>query len=285
MSNKIRVLLLGGTAQASTIAQALAAAKVDAVFSYAGATAHPLPQPLPQRLGGFGGVVGLAEYLAAEKITHLIDCTHPFASQMHDNARGACALLAQQNAAAHHRVALLRVERAPWQPQVGDAWTRVPDMAAAARALPHAPTRVFAAIGRKSLGTFAEICPQHWFLLRWVGGLDEDGKNYLKNIGLNNYRVLPLTLPAPTQSAQKQPNASAEYEPFDDEIALLREHRVQWLVSKNAGGAARAKLDAARALGVPVVMVERPSPRVPPPAHFTQTPHWQDALPWVFQST
>lgn len=279
-SLKIRVLLLGGTTQASAIARELAAAGVDAVFSYAGATAQPLPQPLPQRLGGFGGAQGLAQYLWAEKITHVIDCTHPFAAQMQDNARAACAIVAQQNSGKPPAVALLRVQRAPWQAQQGDYWISVPDMAAAARALPTAPTRVFAAIGRKLLGTFAAICPQHWFLLRWVGGANEDGENYLKNIGLNNYHILSLSLPLSELQASKLPISD-----FDKEITLLRQHRVQWLVSKNAGGAARAKLDAARALGLPVVMVERPTVQVAPPPCFTQTQDWRQALPWVLGKT
>ena len=91
-----RILLLGGTTEASTLAKTLAEAGLDAVFSYAGRTAKPVSQPLPTRIGGFGGAEGLAAYLKAENITHVVDATHPFAAQMSTNAvarlrRGGCA--------------------------------------------------------------------------------------------------------------------------------------------------------------------------------------------------
>ena len=44
------------------------------------------------------------------------------------------------------------------------------------------------------------------------------------------------------------------------DLALLRAHGIEAVVSKNSGGAGTyAKIEAARALGLPVVMIERPS--------------------------
>ncbi|MCT8330177.1 cobalt-precorrin-6A reductase [Albidovulum sediminis] len=221
-----RVLLLGGTTEASLLARHLAAARVDAVFSYAGRTGAPVAQPLPTRIGGFGGPTGLARFLAAERITHVVDATHPFAARMSLNAIEACAGTG---------VALCAFERAPWQAAAGDRWTRVPDLAAAAAALPARPARIFLAIGRQNLSAFAGR-PEHHYLLRLVDPPEGD---------------LPL------------PDATAVIArgPFDVEgdIALLRAHRIDMVVAKNAGGTgARAKLDAARALGLPVILIDRP---------------------------
>ena len=219
--------MLGGTSGASQLAQVLHEAGVPAVFSYAGVTQAPLAQPLPTRVGGFGGVQGLVQFIAAQVITHVVDATHPFAAQMSRNACAACAATGTP---------LLALERAPWQHQAGDRWTDVPDMAAAAKALPTAPARVFLAVGRKQLQSFAGLS-QHHYLLRLVD--------------------------APAPGSLPWPGAAVELGrgPFSAEhdLALLQKHGVQWLVAKNAGGdATRGKLDAARALGLPVVMVQRP---------------------------
>ena len=222
-----RILLLGGTSEASALARALAGAGADAVFSYAGRTGAPIAQPLPTRVGGFGGVAGLVDYLRAERITHLVDATHPFAAGMSRNAI---------DAAAETGVPLIAFERPPWRPGPGDDWRRVAGIDAAVAALPDTPTRVFLAIGKQTLAAFAAK-PQHHYLLRLVD--PPDG---------------PLPLP----DAQ----AVIARGPFDEagDLALLADHRIGWIVAKNAGGAGvEAKLIAARRLGLPVVMIDRPS--------------------------
>ncbi len=221
----MRVLLLGGTTEAGAMAQALAETGVDAVYSYAGRTDAPVAQPLLVRVGGFGGVSGLMAYLRAENITHVVDATHPFAAQM---SRNAAAARAQTG------VPLLALERAAWQAEAGDRWTRVCDIAGAVAALPQAPARVFLAIGRQHIAAFAAR-PQHQYLLRLVDPLAE----------------LPL------QDAV----AVIDRGPFDvaGDSALLQHHRITHIVAKNAGGTgAVAKIIAARALGLPVVMIDRP---------------------------
>lgn len=209
------------------MAQALAEAGVPAIYSLAGRTEAPRAQALPMRLGGFGGVAGLVAYLRAERISHVIDATHPFAAQMSNHAVAACA---------DAGVALIAIARAPWHPGPGDDWRHVADLAAAVRALPVAPHRVFLAIGRQHLAEFA-IAPQHHYLLRLVDAPCE-----------------PLPLP--------QAQAVIARGPFslEDDLALLRQHRIDLLVAKNSGGeGARAKLDAARQLHLPVILIDRPA--------------------------
>lgn len=220
-----RVLLLGGTTEASQLARALAAARVDAVFSYAGRTGTPVSQPLPTRVGGFGGVAGLCEYLQAERITHVVDATHPFAAQMSDHAVRACTRLS---------LPLLALERPAWQAQPGDCWQHVPNLAAAVAALPADPARVFLAIGRQHVQPFLDL-GRHWFLLRLV----DPGIELTAEQGAVVLDRGPFTLA--------------------NDLALMRQHRITHVVAKNAGGlGAQAKLDAARALGCPVILIDRP---------------------------
>jgi precorrin-6A/cobalt-precorrin-6A reductase len=221
------ILVLGGTLEASALALALAELGEHAVLSYAGRVAQPKAQPIAVRVGGFGGVPGLVRYLRDEGVTHLVDATHPFAAQMSGNAIAACTQAG---------VPLLALTRAPWQPGPGDRWTKVVDLAAAVAALSGPPQRVMLALGRMHLATFAAQ-PQHHYILRLVDAPDS----------------LSPFLP--------QHTAIVSRGPFDvaGDAALMREHRVDVVVCKNAGGTgAQAKLHAARGLGLPVVMVARP---------------------------
>jgi precorrin-6A/cobalt-precorrin-6A reductase len=119
-----RILLLGGTTEANLMAEAIAKAGLSGVYSYAGRTETPIGQPIHMRMGGFGGVEGLVAYLQAEKITHVIDATHPFAAQMSANAIAACTTSGTP---------LIALERAPWVAGEDDRWTSVPDINAADR--------------------------------------------------------------------------------------------------------------------------------------------------------
>lgn len=221
------LLILGGTSEANALARAVAEARIPATYSYAGRVDTPRPQPVPVRTGGFGGTEGLIRYLKAERITHVIDATHPFAAQMSRNAAAACAATG---------IALIALTRAPWAAQPGDRWNDVPDIAAAVRALGAAPARVFLAIGRMHLAEFA-AAPQHAYLLRLVDA-----------------PTAPLPLPDCTVEVARGPFDTAA------DTALLRAHRTEIVVSKNSGGAgAYAKITAARALGLPVVMIGRPA--------------------------
>lgn len=223
----MRILVLGGTTEAAALAQGLAADGLDAVYSYAGRTAAPAGQPIPVRVGGFGGAGGLAAFMAEGGFTHLVDATHPFAAQISANA---------VQAAAQAGVPLIALERPAWQPGPGDDWTRVPGIADAAAALPADPRCVFLAIGRQQLDAFAGL--PH----RWVLRLVDD---------------VPAPLPGAAVIADRGPFTVA------GDRTLMQRHGVQIVVAKNAGGTgAAAKLAAARALRLPVVMVDRPA--VPP---------------------
>lgn len=218
------------------MARVLAEAGVDAIFSYAGRTASPASQPLPVRVGGFGGVEGLVAYLHTAGISHVIDATHPFAARMSCNAVEACAVAG---------LPLLAFERPPWRPEKGDDWCRVADMAGAVAALPDAPARVFLAIGRQSLDAFL-ACPRHDYLLRLVDP---------------PRAVLPL--PRATVIVARGPFTR------EGDMALMQAHGITHVVAKNAGGmGARAKLEAARARGLPVILIDRP---VVPPRPVART--------------
>jgi precorrin-6A/cobalt-precorrin-6A reductase len=222
----MRALVLGGTGDANQLALALSRARIDAIYSYAGRTRIPLGHPVPTRIGGFGAADGLAEFIRNESITHVIDATHPFAAEMSRNAVVACAATS---------TALIALERAPWTPVAGDKWIEVPDIGDAVAALPATRARVFLAIGRQHLAPFGAK-PQHAYTLRLVDAPDG-----------------PLPLPDADVIISRGPFTLA------GDLELMRSRGIAWVVARNAGGdGARAKIDAARELGLPIIMIARP---------------------------
>ena len=226
-AQRLRVLILGGTAEANRLARAVAQdPQIDAILSYAGRTENPTRPPIAWRLGGFGGIDGLVKYLRAENIARVVDATHPFAAQMSAHAIAACTKTG---------VRLLALERPRWQRGPGDRWIEVDDLAAAAEALGAAPRRVFLGIGRQQLEIFAAH-PQHSYLVRLV-----------------DRPRAPLPLPNAEVIVARGPFDRA------GDRAILANFRAEFVVAKNAGGdAASAKIEAARDLALPVVMVRRP---------------------------
>lgn len=236
----INLLVLGGTTEATALCRTLSDNAIPGVLSYAGRVERPVQQPLPQRVGGFGGVAGLVSYLRANGITHVVDATHPFAAQMSRNAVLACA---------EARVPLIALSRPPWQAQSGDRWTHVPDIAGAADALEVPAARVMLAVGRMHLDEFTGN-PQHFYLLRLIDAPDS-----------------PLPFPDHEVVQARGPFTVA------DDLALMQEYKIDLVVSKNAGGTgASAKIAAARRLGLPVIMIDRPvlpdRPQVDRPAQI-----------------
>jgi precorrin-6A/cobalt-precorrin-6A reductase len=224
------LLILGGTTEATAFANAAAEAGLQGTVSFAGRVERPKRQPLPQRIGGFGGIAGLVAYLTTHRITHVIDATHPFAAQISTHAVAGCAQAG---------VPLIALSRAPWVAEKGDDWFHVPDIAGAVAALDQPARRVMLAVGRMHLQDFAPN-PQNFYLLRLVD---------------------PPEVPAPFPDH----HVLVSRGPFTqaDDLALMLEHRIDLVVSKNAGGTgAHAKIAAARALGLPVIMIDRPA--IPP---------------------
>jgi precorrin-6A/cobalt-precorrin-6A reductase len=223
----MRVLILGGTTEASELARWLAADhRFETTLSLAGRTSKPRTQPVPTRIGGFGGADGLAAWLSQEAIEAVIDATHPYADQISSNAVAACARVA---------IPLATILRPAWRPEPGDQWLMVASAEAAADTLGPEPRRVFLSVGRLELGAFA-ASPHHHYLARTVD--PPEG----------------ITLPRNTRLI-------LDRGPFDEpaETALLSSEKIDMLVSKNSGGAATyAKITAARKLGIPVVMIARP---------------------------
>lgn len=222
----MKILILGGTSEASALASAVAKRGLPAIFSYAGRVATPKPQPLPTRIGGFGGVSGLASFLAQQRITHIVDATHPFAAQMSTNVVAA---------AAQCGVKAIALTRPAWRPVEGDQWQCVASIDEAVSALAGPSQRVLLAIGRMHLAAFATQ-PQHHYVLRLV-----------------DRPTSPLPLPDVSTVIDRGPFT------LEGDLALLEKQRIQRIVCKNSGGeGAASKLTAARKLGLHVVMIERP---------------------------
>ncbi|WP_082552486.1 cobalt-precorrin-6A reductase [Methylobacterium sp. Leaf456] len=222
-----KILILGGTTEASALAKKLAGRpEIDVVLSLAGRTAAPRPEPVATRIGGFGGAEGLARWIAGNGITAVIDATHPFAARISANAASACRVGA---------VPLLAIRRPCWARQTGDDWIEVESVAACVPALGEVPKTVFLTIGRQELSVFA-AAPQHAYLVRTIEPVGD-----------------ALPVPRLTELRARGPFT------LEDEMRLMREAGITVLVTKNSGGAATyPKIEAARRLGLPVVIAQPP---------------------------
>lgn len=217
-----RVLLLGGTGEGSRLALACADASLDLVYSVLGLTAVA-DLPCEVRTGGFGGEVGLLSYLRENRVELLLDATHPYAANISRHA---------QRAAKRAGCPAWALRRPPWRPETGDDWRLAKDWSGVLKHIAAFRSVLFS-MGRQPLSCTGDRAPrQRWFVRALTQGRNTEGVKCLAGRG-------PFSLEA--------------------ELALFAEHRVDVLVSKNSGGpSVSAKLSAARRLGVPVVMLERP---------------------------
>lgn len=243
---RAHVLILGGTTEARRLAEALEHHPAYRVTtSLAGRVAAPVLPPGETRIGGFGGIAGLAGWIVGHDVTHVVDATHPFAERMSFHASEAEALTG---------VPLLALRRPGWTPGPGDAWTFADSLAGAAALLPGLDARrVFLTTGRMGLHTFAHLTGP-WFLVRSVD---------------------PPDGPVPPRL-----EVLLERGPFtlEDERELLARHRIDLLVTKDSGGSATApKLTAAREAGIPVLVVRRPAV----PQGVAEAPSVEAALRWL----
>ncbi|THA46362.1 cobalt-precorrin-6A reductase [Streptomyces sp. A1136] len=242
------VLILGGTTEARRLAEALQPAPYRVTTSLAGRVGAPVLPPGETRIGGFGGAAGLADWITAQGVTHLVDATHPFAERMSFNAAEAAALTG---------AALLALRRPGWTAAPGDAWTFADSLPEAAALLPGSARRIFLTTGRMGLRHFAHLT-EPWFLVRSVD--------------------------APAAPAPPRLEVLLDRGPFrlDGERELLARHRIDVLVTKDSGGDATApKLTAAREAGIPVLVVRRPPvpTGVPEAASVEATRRWLSSHP------
>ena len=221
------LLILGGTGEAAALArQAVNRPSLKVTTSLAGETRTPARLKGAVRSGGFGGADGMADYLRQARVDLVVDATHPFAAVISHNAAKACSAVG---------LAHVHLVRPPWERQEDDTWIDVDDLIQAAQEV--AGRRALLTIGRVELGRFAEV-EDAWFLVRVIDPPAQPPP-------LANCRVI-----------QGRPPFTVE-----TERALMADHRIDVMVSKNSGGASTyAKIAAARALGLPVVMVRRPPP-------------------------
>jgi precorrin-6A/cobalt-precorrin-6A reductase len=221
------VLILGGTGEARRLAARLHADRVRVVSSLAGRVSRPALPVGEVRVGGFGGPAGLAGYLRTADVDVVVDATHPFAARISASAAEAATLTG---------VPLLRLQRPGWADHPHAArWTWVPD-AAAAREAAAAARRPFLTTGRQSLPDF----------LPWA-----DRTVVARVVDPPELRLPDLWTLILARGPYERPA----------ERALMADHQVDWLLTKDSGGTmTEAKLDAAAALGLPVVVIARPAP-------------------------
>ena len=236
------VLILGGTAEARALAARLDGEGVAVTSSLAGRVANPRLPAGDVRIGGFGGPEALARWLAENDVAAVIDATHPFAERISASAA---------RAAPAAGVALLRLERPGWTEQPGDRWHWVDDLGQAAAAIGSLGERVLLTTGRQGLAAFAPVA-HAWFLVRCVDQPD------------------PPLPPRHELLLDRGPYT------LDGELALIDDHRIDLVVTKDSGGAhTEAKLDAARGRGLPVIVVRRPPrPAVPSVATVDEAVDW-----------
>jgi precorrin-6A/cobalt-precorrin-6A reductase len=224
-----RILLLGGTVEAASLARAIVARfgnRVALTTSLAGRTERPVAVTGDVRIGGFGGADGLAAFLRDDAIGLVIDATHPFADRISAHARSACETA---------RVARLMLLRPPWKRHPLDRWIEVDDLAAAASVVGKIGRRAFLTVGSSEVAAFASAVEVR-FLVRMIDAPSCP-------LPLRFYEIVlgrgPFTLAA--------------------ERHLLQRYAIDVVVCKASGGdATEAKVIAAREASLPIIMVRRP---------------------------
>lgn len=215
-----RILLLGGVTEALAIARTLGPAHI---YSLAGVGRVPTDLTCQVRVGGYGGAEGLAQFVRDERISLILDSTHPYAAQISHNAARAAQLCA---------VPCWALRRPAWQPQAGNDWREVSDWAELSEALKPFKRPLFT-LGREPLQHLDEIPADQFWTLR---ALDVyPGNERCEVIGARG----PFLI--------------------EDERALFERRRIDVLISKNSGSTAtEPKLEVARERGVPVLVLKRP---------------------------
>jgi precorrin-6A/cobalt-precorrin-6A reductase len=215
-----RLLLLGGVTEALAIARTLGPQHV---YSLAGIGRVPTDLTCQVRVGGYGGVEGLAQFIRDEGIDLLLDATHPYAAQISQNAATAAQLSG---------IPCWALRRPAWKAQTGDDWREVSDWAELVEALKPFKRPLFT-LGREPLQHLDEIPEGQFWTLRALDNYP--GNERCEVIGARG----PFLL--------------------DDERDLFERRQIDVLISKNSGSTAtEPKLEVARERGVPVLILKRP---------------------------
>ena len=224
---KKNILIIGGTNEGNSLANLLKSININYTISFAGRVKFIKNNSLNSRIGGFGGTSKLSAWIIKNQISHVVDASHPFASVISLNVFNACN---------YNKIPLIRLTRKSWEQTKNDNWINVNDYEEAVNLLKKEQKRVFLSIGRLNLNKF-EICNQNFFLLRVVEELKEAPSflNYFTLISKGPFNL-------------------------SQEINLLKKFQINTIVSKNSGGTAtKPKIEAARILNLPVIMIARPS--------------------------
>ena len=245
----MRILILGGTQEGFQLAEQLADLQgIEIISSLAGRTKEPRIPKGVVRTGGFGGAEGLARYLREQRITHLVNAAHPFAERISANATAAA------DAAA---IPLMRLLRPAWIARDDDRWVAARHAEEAAELCRREGGRIFLTLGSGEIEAFADVRNAH-FLVRMV--------DMPEQLPLSDYRAIAARGPFSLQ----------------EELRLLLDHHIALIVAKNSGGdATYAKIEAARTLHLPVVMIERPAIALDP--QLSITPTVADTVAWVIR--
>ena len=241
-----RLLILGGTTEAAALAESAVGDfgdRLRVTTSLAGRLSPTRDLPGHTRVGGFGGVLGLIDYVKGEAIDMVIDATHPFANNISDHAAAACFIAG---------VPQIILVRPPWRAGPSDRWFEVDSFQRAAELLPQVARRAFLTTGPGAIDAFSNVTDV-WFLVRLFQGTAEP-------LPLANHRVVIQRPPFGVES----------------EMALFEEHSIDTLITKQSGGPTDAKLEAAREIGAQVVMIQRP----PAPA-IDHVETVEEAIAWI----
>ena len=176
----------------------------------------------------------------------VIDASHPCERDTHARLAALCAKAG---------VPLLRFARPGWTAQTGDDWRAVADGAGARAALDPAWRRVFLCLGREERAAFA----------------GDEGRHYLVRTRRDDPAAEGLARFALT--AKPGPFTAAA------EAELMRAEGIDALVTRDAGGAgAYPKIEGARRLGLPVVMLARPPVACPVARDVGEARAWLASL-------
>jgi len=245
----MKVLLLGGTRDAIELAKQLitlsetSELEIELTYSIAGLVRQPsLTCAIHQ--GGFSQYAepsltsslitnkgsktksqqGLKNYLLRHQIDKMIDATHPYATTISSNTSEVCKAL---------NIPLLTFCRPPWQAVDEDQWILVDNWDKAKEAM-HPFKRPFVTIGRSAINE-ADSIPEHQFWLIRSAIADK--------LNQTNYQIIKAIGPFSEEQ----------------ELSLMKAHDIDVVVCKNSGGSTvDGKLKAARALKIPVIMLNRP---------------------------